>query len=372
MQLKNYITLTYLLTISILFSVTLYCNAQSLVDPLTPANSLPVGPTGSNLVLSFSDEFEGTDALNTAKWVPQNSNRRDNPTGPDGWWSSDDSFKYDGNLIIQVKTIPNKNTDADAYDYSCGAILTKGKFEQLYGKYEIRCQLPKKQGWWVAFWMMQGAVNSTLNAGVDGSEVDIFEGFGWGSKINLAIHWDGYGTAHKNVTNQLYDSKYYEGYHTYTLEWNPTEYIFYIDGVKKWTTTGGGVCNQPGHLLVTGEISTVASMTGTGWANVPDPIYYPDYFYVDYVRVWKDKSTAIEPVSVANQNNLQVAVQGNKIHFNAASIITTLNVYDITGKAVTKCTPNESTHIIDLSQGIYVVETKHIQGGSCRRKFVVI
>lgn len=372
MLLENHITHIYLLIISIFLFSTLCCNSQSLVDPLTPANILPVGPTNSNLELTFSDEFEGIGAPNADKWITQNYNRRDNPNGPDGWWSSDDSYLGNGNLVIRVKSIPNKNTDTDVNDYSCGAILSKGKFEQLYGKYEIRCQLPKKQGWWVAFWMMQGNVNSILNAGIDGSEVDIFEGFGWGNKINQAIHWDGYGADHKSTSKQTYDSGLTLGFHTYTLEWNPTEYIFYIDGVKTWTTTGGGICNQPGHLLVTGEISTLASLTGTGWANVPNPSLYPDYFLVDYVRVWKESSTAIKIVNDFNQINLQVSVKGNNVHFNASSIIISLNIYAISGKTIVKCSPNEKSQLISFIPGSYIVESKFTGGNLCRKKFVVI
>jgi len=52
-----------------------------------------------------------------------------------------------------------------------GALRTKGIFEQLYGRFEIRCQLPTQPGWWVAFWMMQGNVSSVGNGAVDGGEI---------------------------------------------------------------------------------------------------------------------------------------------------------------------------------------------------------
>lgn len=239
-----------------------------------------------NWILTFSDEFNGSGTPDASKWNTPEYNRRNNNNGPDGWWSKEDSYLENGNLVIRVRAIPNRNDDNDSIDYSCGALDSKGKFEQKYGKFEIRCQLPKKQGWWVAFWMMQGKVSQLGNGGVDGSEVDIFEGFGWGDKINQAIHWDGYGKEHEKVSKIIHNSKLSEGFHIYTLEWYPEVYKFFIDGVETWSTTGGGVCNQPGYLLITAEVSTDSWLAGSDWANQPIPALYPDYFLVDWVRVY--------------------------------------------------------------------------------------
>ncbi|MBN2807021.1 MAG: family 16 glycosylhydrolase [Prolixibacteraceae bacterium] len=251
------------------------------------------GQTNNDWELTFSDEFEGTGAPDSKKWERQEYNRRNNNNGPDGYWSRQDSYlNGNGQLVIRVRTIGNQNGDADPYDFSVGALRSKGKFEQLYGKFEISCQLPTQSGWWVAFWMMQGNVGQVGNGGVDGSEVDIMEGFGWTDKINLAIHYDGYGDDHKSKGfNKIYPG-IREGFHTYALEWFPEKYLFYIDGVQVWETTGGGVCNQPGYLKVTGEISTEDWAVNEWWANTPDTTFYPDSFLVDYVRVYQFPDSA--------------------------------------------------------------------------------
>lgn len=146
----------------------------------------------SAATLVWSDEFEGMGIPDTSKWDQPEYNRRNNDEGPDGWWRKEDSFlDGEGNLVIRVRKIDNKNSDNDPYDYSVGAIHSIHKFEQTYGKFEMRARLPTQPGWWVAFWMMQGEVGSIANGGVDGSEVDIMEGFGWNNVINQAIHWDG-------------------------------------------------------------------------------------------------------------------------------------------------------------------------------------
>ncbi len=237
--------------------------------------------------LIWSDEFEGTGIPDPNKWDRPEYNRKNNANGPDGWWSKEDSYlDGNGNLVIRIRKIANKNSDNDAYDYSVGAIRTRGKFEIAYGKFEIRCKLPTQKGWWVAFWMMQGNVGSVENGGIDGSEVDIMEAFGWTDRINQAIHWDGYGTEHRVVGTQKYPSGIRDGFHTYTLEWYPEIYIFYIDGKETWRTKGGGICNQKGYLKVTGEISTADGFIREYWANDPKNAQYPDSFIVDYVRVY--------------------------------------------------------------------------------------
>jgi beta-glucanase (GH16 family) len=271
--------------------------------------------------LTWSDEFDGTGAPNPAKWDRPEYNRRPNSKGPDGWWSKEDSYlDGNGNLVIRVRKIADKNKDGDPFDYSVGAVRTLGKFKQLYGRYDIRCQLPKQQGWWVAFWMMQGNVGSEVNAGVDGSEVDIMEAFGWTNKINHAVHYDGYGTAHKSVGKNELISGIREGFHTYTLDWYPDKYIFYVDGVEKYRTQGGGVCNQPGYVKITGEISTEDWAINSYWSNDPAKAAYPDSFVVDYVRVY-ELSDIVNSASVGKKQQ-----QDMKLFPNPVNDMITLNL----------------------------------------------
>lgn len=238
--------------------------------------------------LIWFDEFDGTGEPDASKWERQEYNRRNNDNGPDGWWSKEDSYlDGKGNLVIRVRQIDNKNDDADSCDYSVGAMRTKDIFEQLYGRFEIRCQLPTQPGWWVAFWMMQGNVSLVGDGAMDGVEVDIMEGFGWTDVINCALHWDGYGDDHKSTNKKLTLSGIREGFHTFALEWYPDKYVFFIDGEETWRTEGGGVCNQPGYIKVTGEISTQEWAITDRWANDPADATYPDSFLVDYIKVYE-------------------------------------------------------------------------------------
>lgn len=249
-------------------------------------NTINDPPIEQKWVLTFSDEFDGT-TIDEGKWDKPEYNRRINENGPDGWWLQEDSYlDGNGNLVIRARKIDNRNNDNDPYDYSTGSIRTKGKFQQKFGKFEIRCQLPTQTGWWVAFWLMSPSVSNVDNSGEDGTEIDVFEGFGWTDRLNFALHWDGYGKDHKKESKQVTINGIRKNFHTYTLEWSEKEYVFFVDDTEVWRTTAGGVSKVQAYLKVTGELFTADWAIGENWANDPEKAVYPDHFLVDYVRVY--------------------------------------------------------------------------------------
>lgn len=238
--------------------------------------------------LVWYDEFDGSGAPDSRKWDRPEYNRRNNDNGPDGWWLKEDSYLDGaGNLALRAKRINNRNGDKDIFDYSTGAIRSFGKFEQQFGKFEIRCQLPTQPGWWVAFWLMSESVGNVDDSGRDGTEIDIMEGFGWTDKINFALHWDGYGDAHKSDGKMTEFPGIREGFHTFTLEWSDSLYVFYVDSLEAWRSNAGGVSQVPAYVKITGELSTEAWAIGQYWSNNPAKAVFPDSFLVDYVRVYK-------------------------------------------------------------------------------------
>jgi len=252
----------------------------------TEKKAPPVDKDGWKLV--WYDEFDGSGAPNSKKWDRPEYNRRSNDNGPDGWWLKEDSYLDGaGNLVLRAKKINNRNSDKDSFDYSTGAIRSFGKFEQQFGKFEIRCQLPTQPGWWVAFWLMSESVTNVDNSGRDGTEIDIMEGFGWTDKINFALHWDGYGDAHKTDGKMLPFAGIRTGFHTFTLEWSDSLYVFYVDSLEAWRSNAGGVSQVPAYVKITGELSTESWAIGQYWSNNPAQAVFPDSFLVDYVRVYK-------------------------------------------------------------------------------------
>ena len=69
-----------------------------------------------------------------------------------------------------------------------------------------------------------------------------------------------------------------QGFHTFGLLWQPEEYVFYVDGEETWRTSAGGVSQVPAYIKLTDEVGK--------WAGEIQNAQLPDYFYVDYVRVY--------------------------------------------------------------------------------------
>lgn len=234
-------------------------------DATNLTDSLPTPPAGQQWKLVWQDEFEG-DKLDTAKWdVCGDWKRRD------GWWVKDDAYlDGKGHLVLRTRQ--------DGDRYTCGAVRTLGKFEHAHGYWTGRCQLPREPGHWPAFWLMCGGVNKVGNDGRDGTEIDIAE-FPWrDGRTTMSLHWDGYGKAHKSAGKKVTLPAITNGFHTFSLWWKTNEYVFYVDGKEVWRTDAGGVSQVPEYLKLTEEIGT--------WAGDITQARLPDYFLVDYVRVY--------------------------------------------------------------------------------------
>lgn len=232
----------------------------------------PVMINGKPWLLTFEDEFNG-DELDYFKWNPTPLWIRGE--GGDFQWGLDENIKVkDGKLHL---TLSGKEKP-----YGAGAIRTSNTFMQVYGYYEVRCKLPTYAGINASFWLMcAGAGSYEQLGGKDGTEIDIFESHSFNTgEIQHALHWDGYEEKHQTTEKVLQIPGIYEGWHTFALEWNEDQYIFYVDGKRTWTTSAGGVCQVPVYLKLT---------VATGdWVGDVNPAVLPtDGMVVDYVRVYK-------------------------------------------------------------------------------------
>ena len=222
--------------------------------------------------LTFEDEFEG-DSLDFTKWEYCPEWQRQNVNCY--WRNSAVSLDGQGKLCI--------TTSYESGNYIAGGIRSKGKFEQAYGYFEVKCTLNTIPGYWSAFWLLCEEVMNENNSGVDGTEIDIMESaFFDTSQVNHALNWDGYGTAQKAVWYQTQKDGLYEGYHTFSLLWTEEEYVFYVDGAESYRTRAeeaGGVSTAPSYLKFTTE-------TGLWTIDSLDNSKLPDNVYVDYIRVY--------------------------------------------------------------------------------------
>ena len=276
---------------------------------------IPTLPTGQEIdmdrfVLTWQDEFDG-DTLDTSKW----GHSWWETIRKGGYWHEDMTFVQDGCLIIRTeyKDTPLENRYYDKWHdvinfdeygagYYTGEVNTRGKYEQLYGYFETSCILPAGYGFWSAFWMMNQGVFDVDGNGMDGTELDVFESmyyrkhpFGIDA-VSCNLHFDGYNEAHQSehVGEFLVEGDPYSEFHTYGLEWNEKEYIYYIDGKEYARTSFGGVSRQPEYLLlsveVAGENGVPSKKPATG--RITRTKNWPADFVVDYVRCYQYKELA--------------------------------------------------------------------------------
>ena len=261
--------------------------------------------------LVWQDEFNG-DKLDTNKWSYEwwVTERKG------GYWHEDMVSVRDGNLVISAQYFdhPLENRYYEQWHDSInfkpykagwytGQVVTRDKYEQKYGYFEVRCILPAATGMWSAFWMMNDGVFNVDGSGKDGTEVDVFESFYYKDNkigidaISTGIHYDGYGADEKgdSIGKVFIENNPYEDFNTYAVEWSPTEYIFYINGVETGRISTGGVSQNPEYLLLSCEFAgdngvQSSDRHGTGPISQTPAQNWPAEFIVDYVRCYQYKT----------------------------------------------------------------------------------
>lgn len=241
--------------------------------------------------LLWSDEFNGTE-LNFDNW--------DYDPHEPGWTnaelqeytrSTDNVYVENGNLVLRA--LKTKDDNGKDY-YTSGKIKGFNKKDFMYGKVVARAKVPVGQGLWPAIWMMP------TNEGLYGNwpkcgEIDIMEVLG--SQPEIAYGTIHYGAPHaeQQGTYKLEGETFADDFHEYSVEWEPGEMRFYIDGnlyhtVNDWFTADEGYDDKPypAPFNQTFYVQINLAVGGT-WPGNPDS--YTDFenakFLVDYVRVYQ-------------------------------------------------------------------------------------
>jgi len=255
-------------------------------------------PAGFNWKLVWNDEFNGT-RLDTTKWgyrlnIMQTRLKTFTDNAAElggkgnlllGIYEKDGDF-YSSHLQTGSNFMdkPGNQYGGEALTWPIDKLETP-KFLHRYGYYEIRCKLQAQPGWWSAFWLQSPTIGATLDPLESGVEIDIMENFTRDNVVSSAIHWNGYGVDHKSAgTGGFKIDPTDDGFHTFGMHWSSTGYVFYVDGKETWRVAGP-VSHREQFILVSTEC--MGYRKGT-----PSPLlkkeHLPDYFIVDYVRVFDE------------------------------------------------------------------------------------
>ncbi len=179
-------------------------------------------------------------------------------------------------------------------NYTSARLLTKAKGDWLYGRFEIRAQLPQGVGTWPAIWMLASKQTYGTQYWPDNGEIDVMEHVGYDPTV---VH----GTIHTKAFNHRLNTQKGDtiavptamtGFHTYALEWYPDRLKFFVDDkayfdVAKeagWAWSQWPF-DQKFYLLLNLAI-------GGDWGGTKgiDDRIFPQKLVVDYVRVYPLKT----------------------------------------------------------------------------------
>lgn len=254
----------------------------------------------SGMKLVFEDDFDKE--LDRSVW----KTTADRPERRGGYWSDEQCFTENGNLIIRTEYKKNGKYGDGWYTGTCS---TQGLSEYKYGYFEVKCKAPAAEGLWSAFWLQSESMadNNGTDGGRGGAEIDVMESPYYNDPVNTAnayrnttihtVHVDGYGKLYHNKRSYFYrpDKNMYNEFNTYGLLWTEKEYVFYINGRETWRTDFG-VSQVPEFLWLSVEIAGNGNADPENrnnkftWAgdirNNPEECMPAD-FVIDYIRVYQ-------------------------------------------------------------------------------------
>lgn len=275
-------------------------------------------PEGKEWRLIWQDEFDGT-ALDESKW-----GFRLNFWGKPSKAFTKEGVELDGESHLRLHLVkkggcycsPHLQTASLTYDIPRDAgdsFWPFGKYEEpkflhKFGYYEIRCRLPKCDGWHSAFWLQSPGIGSHPKPEFAGVECDIMENYRQykeGKMIGGNI-WNGYGKDCQGSGHFQWDhAETHDRWHYYGVDWSPSGYVFYADGQEvgrvvpnpkdarpgtrdgKWNDKGivtGPVSNVEQFILVSTECHGYRERGS--YDPLLDKAVLPDYFEIDHVRVF--------------------------------------------------------------------------------------
>ncbi len=243
----------------------------------------------SGYTLVWRDEFDGpaNSFPNPSYWVQHYTDTSAQSFTTWGQTFTMKNIKSYNYLDGQGHYVAKVNDSAGAY-YCGGSIATAWPYYIMkqYGYMECRMAFTPNRGVNSAFWLQSPTISNNPAAndpGTYGAEIDICEHLGPGNtdpfgRVHTTIHKNGYDPAyHQQISNATTVSN--TGWHTIAVEWTPTYYKFYTDGVLTWTLTDTAWISKHPSMVIVGN--------GLGWTppNQAGNVW-PVYTMFDYVRIY--------------------------------------------------------------------------------------
>ncbi len=237
-------------------------------DVTTPTTQPhPKPPEIENFELVFDEHFDidapsGSFLERYPNWFAYPTTYRD--TSKKGYYDPANISVADGTMSIRVRSQHGTPTGAAPQP----EINQLDRFNQLYGRYEVRFRAEKVHGYKIAWLLWPKSEVWPRDGEIDFPEGDL------DGQISAFMHWQG-GTS-GGSQDKFVGAPNDEAWHTAVIEWEPHSVTFILDGREIGKSTSR-IPNTPMRWV----LQTETTLTGVTPTNTSGSVH------VDYARVWK-------------------------------------------------------------------------------------
>ncbi len=248
--------------------------------------------------LVWADEFETEGMPDSANWRYEHGFVRNEELQ---WYQPENASCENGLLVIRAKKEekPNPRYTTGSKDwrkksplinYTSSCLITKGKQQWQYGRFEMKARIDISKGIWPAWWTLG------IDKGWPGNgEIDIMEYYRGKLLANIACLGSNRKTewfSNTFAVDSMGGTAWANQFHVWRMDWTPDFIALYCDDqilnkvdIALLNNKDGSNFNpfkQPHYMLLNLAI---------GGQNGGDPsqTIFPKKFEVDYVRVYQKK-----------------------------------------------------------------------------------
>lgn len=267
----------------------------------------------SAMTLSFTDDFDslvlwdGTDGTWESNfwWGTDNGSTL---ASQQQWYIDTDyaptqslnPFSVDGGVLtITAAPAPEHlRPEIDGYAYTSGLLTSYRSFEQTYGYFEIRADMPEGKGLWPAFWLLPA----------DGRwppELDVIELIGQEpNRLILTAHSKAGGShSMESLTADVSDTA---GFHRFGVLWGPEEIVWTYDGTEVMRADTPPDMHVPMYMVVNLGLGGIAGTPGAAVAAGAE-------MKVDYIRAYSLDEAALIPRQADGGNDTLIGTAEGEV-----------------------------------------------------------
>jgi len=219
------------------------------------------------------------------------------------WYQPENAVCRDGMLIIEGRRERKPNPayepgsrhwgrSRETIEYTAASLLTRGKHQWQYGRFEVRAKIDARDGLWPAIWML-GVERRWPQCG----EIDIMEYYRgmilanvcwWDQQSPYGTHWQDSKTPIEDLIEKTGNPRWADEFHVWRMDWDENTITLYVDNIllnkvdinDAAYDDGFNPFRQPHYLLLNLAIG------GTQGGD-PTNTAFPTHYKIDYVRVYQ-------------------------------------------------------------------------------------